>query len=71
MEIAVIIILTALLAKAVLKWVAYSTAYTGLLYHIAITFGEDAVPSEAKLKEIRDYAINRMVKDLFKKKARY
>lgn len=67
-KIVVIIILSALLIKTTLKWLAYSAAYTGLLHHIAITFGEYAVPNEEKLKEIRDYAIDRTVKDLFRKK---
>jgi len=48
------------------KWLVYYATVRGLLYHIAITFGEDKVPNEKKIKDIRDYALNRIVSDITK-----
>ena len=63
----IILVLLVLWIHALSKWLAYSSSLAGLLYHIVTTFGEDALPDDRKMKEIRDYALERMVKEILRK----
>ena len=67
MSLIIILILVALWIHALSKWLVYSSSLAGLLYHIAITFGEDALPDDRKMKEIRSYALDRMAKEILRK----
>lgn len=68
-NIIIIIVLLVLWLHALSKWLVYYASSTGLLYHIAITFGENNMPDAKKMKEITDYAIKRIANDLIKTKA--
>ena len=66
-NIIIIIVLLTLWIHASLKWFIYYASLRGLLYHIAIKFGEKNVPDAKKMEEIKDYAIKRIANDLTRK----
>lgn len=66
-NIIVIIVLLTLWIHALSKWFIYYASLRGLLYHIAIKFGEKNVPDAKKMEEIKDYAIKRIANDLTRK----
>lgn len=66
-NIIIIIVLLTLWIHALSKWFVYYASLRGLLYHIAITFGENNMPDAKKMEEITDYSIKRIANDLIRK----
>lgn len=66
-NIIIIMVLLVLWIHALSKWLIYYASLRGLLYHIAITFGEKNMPDAKKMEEIKDYAIKRIANDLIRK----
>lgn len=56
-------ILTVLFLISAWEWFSHRMAVLGLLYHIGMKYGEEAIPNEEELREIVKVAIQKTFED--------
>lgn len=57
------IILTVLLLISAWGWFSHRMAVIGLLYHIGMKYGKEAMPNEEELREIAKVAMQKTFED--------